>query len=499
MKETDLYKDKKKSYRGIFKATSLFGGVQIYQILIELIKSKFIAILLGPSGVGIQGLYTSAINLVQQVTSCGLSTSAVRNVAEANGTQDNFRIGEVVKALRRLVWLTGLVGMATMLIFSSTLSKMSFGDHKHTIFFVILSITLILSQINVGQKVVLQGTRQLKSLAKCSTIGVTIGLFVCVPLYYKWGIDAIVINIIISYLTTLLLSWFYSRKITILDVKQSWSETFSIGKNMLLMGLTLTLAHLVTTSSGYVLRTCIRYWGGIETVGFFTAGHVIMNQYAGLVFSAMATDYYPRLSAVNTDNAKCVDVMNKQGEIGLLILSPLLVIFIVFVPVVIQLLYSSSFLLVCDYVVWCSFGMLFKLTSWVISFEFIAKGAKKIYAYSEIFAGLYMLGLNLAGFKIGGLTGLGISFTLGYFLYMLQVYILARKYYSFKFENPFMKLFIIQGIIVILVLVIQQMFSPFYKYLFGGLLCLLSISNSVIELNRRMDLIHLFRNKYKLK
>ena len=53
------------SYRSIFKATSLFGGVQVYQILISVIKSKFVAVLLGPEGMGIQGLYQSAIQLIQ--------------------------------------------------------------------------------------------------------------------------------------------------------------------------------------------------------------------------------------------------------------------------------------------------------------------------------------------------------------------------------------------------------------------------------------------------
>lgn len=39
------------SYRSIFKATSLFGSVQLFQIIIQIVKSKFIAVLLGPAGV----------------------------------------------------------------------------------------------------------------------------------------------------------------------------------------------------------------------------------------------------------------------------------------------------------------------------------------------------------------------------------------------------------------------------------------------------------------
>ena len=42
----------KESYKQILKATSVFGGVQIFKIVIDLLKSKIIALFLGPEGVG---------------------------------------------------------------------------------------------------------------------------------------------------------------------------------------------------------------------------------------------------------------------------------------------------------------------------------------------------------------------------------------------------------------------------------------------------------------
>lgn len=39
------------SYRSIFKTTSLFGSVQLFQIIIQIVKSKFFVVLLGPVGV----------------------------------------------------------------------------------------------------------------------------------------------------------------------------------------------------------------------------------------------------------------------------------------------------------------------------------------------------------------------------------------------------------------------------------------------------------------
>ena len=117
------------SYRSIFKATTLFGSVQIFQIIIQLIKSKFIAVLLGPAGVGIIGLYQSGIQLVQNITNMGLASSAVRDVSEAFGLKDFHRINQVIIIVRRLVWGTGLLGMIALAVFSPLLSKASFGNY----------------------------------------------------------------------------------------------------------------------------------------------------------------------------------------------------------------------------------------------------------------------------------------------------------------------------------------------------------------------------------
>jgi O-antigen/teichoic acid export membrane protein len=489
--------EQKSSYRGIFKATSLFGGVQVYKILIEVIKSKFIAVLIGPTGVGIQGLYTSATGFVQQLTSFGLSSSAVRNVAEAYGTGDRTRVAKVVYALRRLVWITGLLGMVAVIAFSPILSKSSFGDSAHTIPFIIISVTLLLNQLNAGQNVVLQGTWHLKYLAKSGAIGVTLGLIIAVPLYYWLGVDGIVPNIIITAVTTLCLSWYFSRKVDIDKTPMTNKEAFVIGKTMLTMGIAMSLTNLFTSASGYVLRACIRLWGGVEVVGLFTAGNILMSQYTGLVFSAMSTDFYPRLSAVNQDNEKCRLMMNQQGEIGMLILSPLLLGCIVFIPWVVRLLYSDAFLPINDFVIWCCIGMLFKMASWSISYIFLAKGEAKLYMVNETAVGAYRLLFNLLGYRLGGLQGMGIAFSLTYLFYLIQNYLIARRKYDFSFMSSFVQIFVIQFLMVVSCMACAFFLPIHWKYLIGIPLFLGSGWYSLRELNKKLDLKAFINSKIK--
>ena len=67
------------SHKQILKATGLVGGVKIIQILIPIIRTKIIAVLLGPTGVRIAGLYYSTLVLVRSRTGLGLDFSAFTN------------------------------------------------------------------------------------------------------------------------------------------------------------------------------------------------------------------------------------------------------------------------------------------------------------------------------------------------------------------------------------------------------------------------------------
>ncbi len=485
------------SYRSIFKATSLFGGVQVYQILIGIIKSKFVAILLGPGGMGIMGLYQSTVDLVKSISSFGLEQSAVRDISEANGTGDTQRIGHTVSTVRKLVWITGILGLCLTLFLSPLLSNLTFGNGDYTWGFAILSITLLIDQLCVGQKVLIQGMRRLKDLAKASAIGATIGLLVSIPLYYWIGVKGIVPTMVLTSLTAMLISWFYSRKITVEKAAVTIREALVGGRSMIKMGISLSVSGILVTLCAYVLRWFIRGQGGVEAVGLFTAGYVIMTTYVGMVFKAMGTDYYPRLAAVNKDNEQCKQIINQQGEVAILILAPLVISLIIFMPLIIRIIYSEEFLPATDYVLWAVLGMMFKAASWSISFSFIAKAEAKIFIINETIINIVLLILQIAGYYLYGLTGLGIAFMLGNLIYLLQVYLIARKRYCFRFTSSFITVFTFQFFVVLMSFIIIHAFRSVYAYIPLGAMLVISSYYSLRELDRRMSVMMILKEKIK--
>lgn len=490
--------DTKSDYRSIFKATSLFGGVRIFTILISIVRSKIVALLIGTTGIGIVGLFGSGTSLIQSITQLGLSQSAVRDVSEAHASGDQARVNRIVTVLRKLVWFTGLLGMLCVIGFSPVLSKTSFGNYDYTLSFIFLSVILLFHQLSGGQNVILQGTRRLKYLARASVWGSLLGLVICVPLYYWLGVKGIVPNLILGAFTAMLLSWHFSRKVPYEPVKVSIKEVIHEGGQMLKMGIAMSVSGVLVALSAYILRSFINRQGGIDEVGLFQAGFAIMTTYVGLVFSAMGTDYYPRLSAVNKDNEKCRVIMNQQGEIGILILAPLILACIVFVPWIVRLLYSERFLGANDYIIWAASGMLFKMASWAISFIFIAKGESKLFMINETAVNIYSLGFQILGYWLLGLKGIGIGFALTHLIYFIQNYIISRIRYGFRFTSDFNKVFILQLALLAACVALTVMLDVVWmKYVFGSVLVVVSAWISLSGLEKRMKLLSSIKARLK--
>ena len=260
------------------------------------------------------------------------------------------------------------------------------------------------------------------------------------------------------------------------------------GKSMLVMGFMISLSGLISIIVAYLLRIFINRTGNVADVGLYNAGFTIINTYVGMIFTAMGTDYYPRLSLVAKDNEQCSQNINQQSEIALLILAPVLIGFLVFINWAVILLYSTQFLAITGMIYWASLGIFFKAVSWAIAFVFLAKGASKLFFWNELAGNTYTLGFSLLGYHFGGLTGLGISFLIVYLIYLIQVYLIAKVKYQFSFTSSFIKIFIIQFSLAVTSFAIVNLINEPYTYIIGVLLIAVSGWYSYVELENRIGL-----------
>ena len=492
-------KDDNEDFKEGLKTTSLFGGVQIFKIFISIISAKFVALLLGPTGMGISGLLSSTTGLIGAATNLGLSTSAVRDVSQSYATGDKYHFSRTVSIFRRLVWGTGLLGLLVCLVLSPFWSNLTFGCYDYTLAFALLSITLLLGQISSGQGVVLQGTRNFKMMAKSGIIGSIIGLFTSIPLFYLWRNEGIVPAMLLSSITGLLLTTYYARKVKTDKVDFSPKEVLREGKAMINLGFFISIHSFLSFLCAYLVRIYIGRLGSIEDVGLYNSGFNVINTYVDMIFAAMATEYFPRLSSYSNDKKKFINAINQQMELSFLLLAPLIAAFLVFGELAIIILYSTKFLGVTFMIAFGIFGIFLKAPGWCLGFAFLAKGESKVYFFNELFAEIYFLFFNILLYYLWGLNGLGLSFVINYLIYFIQIAIICHKRYNYNIDIIVLRFFAPQFLISLIILLIVIMLPSFFKYTIGFPLVILSIYLSYRNLQKRFNIaanIHSIINKY---
>ena len=414
-------------YRSILKASSLIGGSAFINILIGMIRTKFVAVLLGPGGVGLMGLYTTLLGPISAVTGMGLSSSGVRQIAEAHGTGNPVRVAEVVKTLRRTVWCTGLLGCLATAALAPWLSQWTFHSAEHAVPVALLGATILLGNIAVGQSCILQGTRRIGDLAKMQVIGAVNGTLISIPCFYLWGIGGVLPSLILSSAAALVTSWWFARQVSLEPVSVSRRESLSEVKRLLSFGLPIMATGLQGTLVAYFLRLVIVKQFGLEGVGIWGAAFTISGILVGFVLNAMGTDYYPRLTAVAHDNQLVSKEVNAQTEIALLLATPALLATILFAPLGIQILYSGKFDAAIPILRWSVYGILGRVISWPLGFIILAQGRGRLFFMMELIANMLHIGYVYQCSKIWGLVGTGIAFVLLYMSYVGLMIVVAHR------------------------------------------------------------------------
>lgn len=427
-------------YKSILKRISAFGGVQIFSILINIIRGKFVAILLGPEGMGLSSMLTSSTNTIQQFAGLGLNLAMVKEVAARKENGED--ISPALTIAVRLIYFTSILGCLVCLFLSPLLSLWSFGTYDYTLGFAVLSAGVGLGVGGAGYLSLLQGLGEVKRLSWSSVVGGLAGLIFGIPLYYFFGLNGIVPALLIFSFTVFLFYFFSFRKsITYDRVRLSWSERKPLVRKLISLGIVLMIGSVVGTLTNYVINIFVRMVGSLDDVGLFQAANSLTNQYSGIVFSALALDYFPRLSGVAGNLDKMREVVNRQMEIVVLIVTPIILALMLTAPLLIELLLSREFLSVAPLMRWLGFGVLLQSITFSMGYIFIAKDNKKIYVWMEVvMSNVLWIVCSLVFYYFYGLLGLGISLVARTIIDIIVSYIVCRKYYEYRISYRVLKI-----------------------------------------------------------
>lgn len=479
--------DSKDRYSHILRYTGLFGGVQGLNILIGIVRNKLVAMILGPNGMGLISLFNSTIKLVSDSTSFGISMSAVRNISEDFDRQNIEKLEADVALVRSWSFLTALLGMFVCIAFSPLLSSFTFSWHGHTLHFIFLSPIVAMTAITGGELAVLKGVRRLKALAGISVYSVIGALLISVPLYYIYKERAIVPSLVIMAFIQMALTIAVSYKIFPLRLSLSRS-VLRQGYSMIRLGIAFVFAGILGSGADFVIRSYISNVAGIDTVGLFNAGYMLTMTYVGTVFSAMETDFFPRLSGVSSLGFTFNRTVSNQIEVMLLLVSPLLVVFTFTLPILLPLLYTGKFLPALGMIQIIVLAMYFRALKLPVEYIPLAKGDSLSYLLLEAFYDIVLVVLVIILFRKFGLTGAGIAVTLAGIIDFIVVFIYARLRYAYKPTAGIVKYTLIQLPIGLLAYASTWIADPRLYWSIGALLAILSMTASLSILRKKTRL-----------
>ena len=402
------------SYNQILKSSALIGGAQGVSLLVGMVRTKLVAILIGPLGIGLVVTYQAMQQMIGTIAGLGIGSSAVRDISMAITKGDDETVGRAVLTLRRISLFTGLLGALAMVALALPLSHYTFGSDEHALNIAMLGVIILFGNIQGGQTALIQGMRRIGDLARLRVIGAVSGAVVSVTLYAWLGLEGIVPALVSLSLLQLITAWYFARRVTVPKVDMTWLESLRAAGGMIRLGLAFMWSGVLVAVVAYLTRAFITQEVSLEAVGIFGAAFALSGMFINFILDAMGADYFPRLSALSHDHTSMNRLVNEQSEIGLLLAVPGLLATLTLAPWIIQVFYTSEFMPASDLLQWFTLGCLGRVISWPMGFIMIALGKG---AWSAVIQTMYNgihLSLIWVGLQLFGVEGVAIAFFLLY-------------------------------------------------------------------------------------
>ena len=490
--------DRNNRYSHIIKYAGLFGGVQGIGILVSIVKNKIVSVLLGPDGVGLTALFNASIKFVSESTNLGISMSAVREVSEAYEKKDDSRLQHAIMLIRSWSLVTAFFGMLVSIVLSPLLNRWTFQWGDHTLHFILLSPVVALLGITAGEMAILKGTRQLRRLASISVYNTLLALVISTPLYYIWRSAAIVPSLFLFALVQMLLV--INSSLRLYPLRLSFRrQMLTEGFGMIKLGVAFVMAGILGSGADLIIRAYVSYVDSPAAVGLYSAGYVMTMTYAGMVFSAMETEYFPRLSSVQGIGAKLNETVNSQIEVCLLLLSPLLVAFMIGLPLLLPLLYSGKFLPVIGMMQVMVLAMFLRALELPISYLPLAKGDSWAYLLMEACYDVVVVILVIVGYHFWGFTGAGFGIMLAALFDFLMLSFYMHWRYKYQMSAMAWRYIALQLPIILASYWVTFIHNAWTYWLLGILLAIASTALSFHILSTETRILETIKAKFSMR
>lgn len=446
-------------YRKALKSIFLVGGSSLVNMVSGLLKAKVIAILFGPSGVGILALYSQIMSFAVTLAGMGVATSGVRSISVAMNNEAPEQLSRARVIVISTTVVSGVVGAISLVLLNERISAFTFKSANYSSDIMILGVGVLFGVATAGYTCVLQGTRHILELTKVSLLSAVFNIALSIPCYLMLGQHGIAVALAVSTIPGFFLARRYSNGIGVeaTGLRMSCSVFFKESKQLVSLGLGFMLAVLLSIIADYTIRYIITQKFGLDFAGIYHSAIVLSGIFIGFILGAMGTDYLPRLVGSTDDMEGLVRIVNEQSRLSLILALPVLAVMASASSFAIEIAYSSQFNAAIPILQWSLLGIFFKVFSWPLSYLMIAKGKSRIFFLSELFGHVTHVVLVYVLTSYYGVVGAGMAFVGLYFVYGALVYKVTFSLFGSVLTKKTVFLYVLSFFVLLALLINNSM------------------------------------------
>jgi len=397
------------------------------------VRTKFIAMLLGPAGTGFVAQLTIFFEALRVWGDLGSRRGVIKQVAERRQEgRESPHYRQVVSTSYFLAIAASLVAGTGVSFFSHHLSQMLFGNDSAVHYIIFLGLLLPFASVSTITACIVKGNLDFRPFAIYTLVSYIFVMLLTPFLVYRFLIWGALIVQALFFIFPLIGYLLYNAKKRFLNFAPTISlsalkEQFSYGA-----------LYIYQDSLTHLCRIIIAAWIvkrlGLDAMGLYQVVVTFSTVYLAIPMQAISGYTFPLIAAAQS-KGEINQAVNDSMRFLLFVLVPVIASLMIWPELLIRLFFSSDFVSAAPVLRLQLFGTVFTLIMQSYGSGLGAKGnLKAVFIGATVNPFIFIL-LSALFFKSYGLTGVAAASSVSYFV-LLIIYLVCMKHYYGTSINP---------------------------------------------------------------
>lgn len=386
---------------------------------------KLAALTIGPTGVGLIGLYQNVVGMASSLGGLGIASAAPREVAvarAARGSEGEAAVGLMVMvASAALAILSGLI----FFVAREPIAEFALGDSSLAGDVGWLSIGVGASVMVAAQTSLLTAFGRIGDAGRAIFYSSLLMTIVAAGIFFLAAPKAPMLFVLSTLVIGCFVATYYAARLPRPTLRRL--ETASLVP-LSRLGIALSASAMLSLVSLLIVRRVVDEHLGSAGLGHFHASWALAAVYLALILQAMSADFYPRLSETISDGEAFNRLINDQSEIAILVGGPIILGSIGAAPIIMIIFYGGAFAESAAMFSWLLAGDVLRIVSWPLSFALLARNERLSYFTCEATAWTTFALVSALLVPKTGLSGTGVAYCTMYLVYLPVTWFVLKRH-----------------------------------------------------------------------